>query len=135
MVQIREDSRNETLDGDYSSAAELFPSNAEALGSILQHCKLYQALWLAPAIPASQEAEAGGLPGLQGEFKASLGNLQRSCLKIIWAWLCTFVIPAPWTERQENHEMKTYLNYMAAYNHPRLPSKILSWRHELISRA
>jgi hypothetical protein len=40
----------------YSSAVKLFPSNAEALGSVPQHYKLCQALWLAD----SQEAEAGG---------------------------------------------------------------------------
>jgi hypothetical protein len=37
-------------------------------------------------------------------------------------------VPAPWIERQENHEIKANLS------HPRLPCKILSQKHELISQ-
>lgn len=74
----------------FSSAAERFPNNSEALDSIPQCYKLCQALWLAPETPVSQEAKTGGLqfegfPKLQSEFKTSLGILQRSYLKVMWA--------------------------------------------------
>lgn len=47
---------------------------------------LSQAWWHRPGMPAPQEAEEGGskaqgLPELQSEFKASMGNLVKPCLK------------------------------------------------------
>ena len=49
--------------------------------------RMSQAWWRRSVIPATREAEAGGsqvqaLFGLQSEFKASLSNLVRPCLKM-----------------------------------------------------
>jgi hypothetical protein len=55
--------------------------------SYLEDSYLAESYGYIPVIPASQDAEAGGLEvwgliGPQNEFKASLGNLPRPSLKI-----------------------------------------------------